>query len=479
MTHSYRELTKWRPEYHFTAPRGWINDPNGLCYFKGFYHLFYQYNPKGCDWSSMYWGHAVSKDLSNWEDLPLALCPDQEYDEYEMGGCFSGSAIVYNDKLYLFYTGVSKHGSTLIQSQCMAYSEDGINFEKYPGNPIIIYPPADEGDISNFRDPKVICYNNKWYIVVGSTKGGLKTGDGRIFLYESDDLFHWTYRGILLKCNGKWTSMCECPDLFQLGGKWILMFSLMHAIDSEKTIYAMGEMDFENCEFKIEKTGEFDYGMDYYAPQSFLDEKGRRIMIAWQNSWWWLPWFNDYGPTANENWRGSMSYPRELKLRPNGELNFFPVEELESLTHEDQSFSDIWILGEKQFFEPATPNAYRLTISGDLAGSSAGIVEIGLKANEEKATIIRIDLFKGTICLDRNNADMYSKGKTIRPINTEKNVIELMVMVDRSSVEFFVNDGELCMTCTVFPEADQKDIWLRTASGKFHCNKISIDSISL
>lgn len=479
MNHSYREMTKWRPEYHFTAPHGWINDPNGLCYFKGFYHLFYQHNPKGCDWSSMYWGHAVSKDLSHWEDLPFALCPDQEYDEYEMGGCFSGSAIVYNDKLYLFYTGVSKHGGTLIQSQCMAYSEDGINFEKYSGNPVIIYPPVDEGEISNFRDPKVICHNNKWYMVVGSTKGGLKIGDGRIFLYESDDLFHWIYRGILLKCNGMWTSMCECPDLFQLGNKWVLMFSLMHAIDAEKTICAIGEMDFENCEFKIERTGELDYGMDYYAPQSFLGEKGRRIMIAWQNSWWWLPWFNDYGPTANENWRGSMSYPRELKLQPNGELNFFPVEELESLIHEDQSFSDVWISEEKQLFGPSTPNAYRLIISGDLAGSSAGVVEIGLKANAEKATIIRIDLFKGSICLDRNNADLYSSGKTIRPINIEEDVIELMVMVDRSSVEFFVNGGDLCMTCTVFPEADQKHIWLRTTCGKFHCNKINIDSIYL
>ena len=137
-----RKMTPLRPVFHFTAPYGWINDPNGFCYFKGMYHLFYQYNPHGCEWSKMYWGHAVSKDLTHWEDLPIALYPDQEYDTDEVGGCFSGSAIVRGDRLYVFYTGTSRHGNMLVQSQCMAYSDDGIKFEKYSGNPVVRHPPA-------------------------------------------------------------------------------------------------------------------------------------------------------------------------------------------------------------------------------------------------------------------------------------------------------------------------------------------------
>lgn len=309
-----RKMTPLRPVFHFTAPYGWINDPNGFCYFKGMYHLFYQYNPHGCEWSKMYWGHAVSKDLTHWEDLPIALYPDQEYDTDEVGGCFSGSAIVRGDRLYVFYTGTSRHGNMLVQSQCMAYSDDGIKFEKYSGNPVVPHPPAHEGEVSNFRDPKVIQAGDKYYMVVGSTTGGLKVGDGRIFLYVSDDLMHWQYKGILLKCNGEWTSMCECPDLFPLGNKWVLLFSLMHAVNAEKTVYAVGHMDFENCRFTIETTGELDYGMDYYAAQTMLDPKGRRLVIAWQNSWEWLPWFNDFGRTEQENWRGSLSYPREISL---------------------------------------------------------------------------------------------------------------------------------------------------------------------
>lgn len=143
-----RKMTPLRPVFHFTAPYGWINDPNGFCYFKGMYHLFYQYNPHGCEWSKMYWGHAVSKDLTHWEDLPIALYPDQEYDTDEVGGCFSGSAIVRGDRLYVFYTGTSRHGNMLVQSQCMAYSDDGIKFEKYSGNPVVPHPPAHEGEVS-------------------------------------------------------------------------------------------------------------------------------------------------------------------------------------------------------------------------------------------------------------------------------------------------------------------------------------------
>ncbi len=474
-----REMTRWRPRYHFTAPGGWINDPNGLCFFRGKYHLFYQYNPCGCDWGQMYWGHAVSEDLTHWDDMPIALFPDRYYDSDEAGGCFSGSAIVENDRMYLFYTGTSRHGNMLVQSQCVAYSEDGIHFTKYEENPVIIYPPALDGEVSNFRDPKVLKYNGRWYMVVGSTTGGLKVGDGRIFLYESEDLLHWDYKGILLCCNGEWTSMCECPDFFQIDGKWVLMFSLMHAINAEKTIYAVGEMDFEKCKFSIERTGELDYGMDYYAPQSFLDDKGRRILIAWQNSWWWLPWFNDYGPTEKENWRGSMSYPRELKMLPDGRLALYPVEELEKVIQKGKIYENMVINITQRDFEVPKSGAYRLKLSGNLRKNTAGILEIGLKAYEDKATVIRVDFWKGMVSLDRRKADAGSKGNTIHEFNRECGDFSLTVLVDRSSVEFFVNEGDACMTCTVFPEKEKQCLWMRTKGGEFACDRVSVEEIIL
>lgn len=477
----YRDMTPLRPIFHFTAPHGWINDPNGFCFYKGFYHLFYQYNPAGCDWSKMYWGHAISKDLTHWEDLPIALYPDHDYDNDHVGGCFSGSAIIKNDRMYVFYTGTSRHGNQLVQSQCMAYSDDGIHFEKYTENPIVVYPPAFEGEISNFRDPKVIQSGDKYYMVVGSTTGGLKVGDGRVFLYESNDLYRWRYKGILLKCNGEWTSMCECPDLFPMGDKWVLLFSLMHAINAEKTIYAIGDLDFENCKFNIEKTGELDYGMDYYAPQTMLDNKGRRLVIAWQNSWEWLPWFNGFGPTAHENWRGAMSYPRELIMLEDGNLGLRPVKELETVLCEPKIHKDITITTEKLSIECPESGAYCLKIQLDLSDCNADAFKIGVKAYAEKATIINVDFEKNSVSLDRRNGDAVSnaKGKTTHFLNSEKEVFEITVLVDKCSVELFINRGDACMTCTVFPEAEEQRLWLRTVNGKLKIRELSIAEIRL
>lgn len=476
-----RKMTPLRPIFHFTAPYGWINDPNGLCFFKGLYHLFYQYNPHGCDWSKMYWGHAVSKDLIHWEDMPIALFPDRDYDSDDIGGCFSGSAIVKEDRMYVFYTGTSRHGNMLVQSQCMAYSDDGINFEKYEGNPVVIHPPANDGDISNFRDPKVIQKDNKYYMVVGSTTGGLKVGDGRIFMYESEDLYHWQYKGILLKCNGEWTSMCECPDLFQIGDKWVLLFSLMHAVNAEKTIYAIGDMDFSNCSFKIETTGELDYGIDYYAAQTMLDPKGRRIVFAWQNSWEWLPWFNEFGKTDQENWRGSMSFPREIRIDKEGKLKVYPVEELETILHQKNTYKNLEIGCEKSEIECPASGAYCLKINIDAKNCYADVFEIGTKAYNDRSTIISVDFEKGSVSLDRRNGDetFIPKGKTIHLLDGMKEFCEIMVLVDKCTVEFFVNRGEAGMTCTVFPALEKQSFWLRTKNGNLKIREMSIAEIKL
>ena len=171
-----------RLRYHFEPKKGWMNDPNGLVWFRGQYHAFFQHNPYDTVWGPMHWGHAVSSDLLHWEELPIALYPDQPYENG--GGCFSGSAIVKDDRLYLFYTSVSKTA----QTQSVAMSDDGIHFYKYEGNPVIASCP--EGH-KNFRDPKVSRIDGTYYMVTGS--GNSRAG--QVLLFESEDLLHWEYRG--------------------------------------------------------------------------------------------------------------------------------------------------------------------------------------------------------------------------------------------------------------------------------------------
>ena len=187
--------------FHFEPHKGWMNDPNGLIYYQGRYHAFFQHNPHEPVWGPMHWGHAVSQDLLHWEELPIALFPDQPYEDDK--GCFSGSAVERDGVLYLFYTAVSKQ---LGQTQCVAVSRDGKAFEKYKGTPVIAAPPA-EGSY-DFRDPKVVELDGKTYMVCGSGKDGV----GKILLYEQGkDLFTWQYVGVLFE-SSEYGKVLECPD---------------------------------------------------------------------------------------------------------------------------------------------------------------------------------------------------------------------------------------------------------------------------
>lgn len=217
--------------FHFEPHKGWMNDPNGLIYYQGRYHAFFQHNPHEPVWGPMHWGHAVSQDLLHWEELPIALFPDQPYEDDK--GCFSGSAVERDGVLYLFYTAVSKQ---LGQTQCVAVSRDGKAFEKYKGNPVIAAPPA-EGSY-DFRDPKVVELDGKTYMVCGSGRDGV----GKILLYEQGkDLFTWQYAGVLFESR-EYGKVLECPDLFKLGDTYVLMFSQMK-VATDAVIVLTGRFD--------------------------------------------------------------------------------------------------------------------------------------------------------------------------------------------------------------------------------------------
>ncbi len=292
-----------RLRYHFEPQKGWINDPNGLIYYKGKYHAFFQHYPYAPHWGQMHWGHAVSGDLVHWEELPIALYPDQPYED--TGGCFSGSAVEKDGDLYLIYTSVSR---AFGQTQSVAVSHDGLHFEKYAKNPVIDHFPAEAS--CDFRDPKVTWMHGAYYMVTASGKDGV----GKILLYRSADLFTWEYLGVLLE-GIEFGGVLECPDFFPFAGKYLLLFSQMGR-NTKSTMFVYG--DFDGRQFTPVSYHTPQIGPHFYAPQTFLDEKGRRILIGWLHN-------KNEALNGDADYAGAFTIPCELQMRQ-GKLCMFPVE---------------------------------------------------------------------------------------------------------------------------------------------------------
>ena len=297
-----------RLKYHFEPRKGWMNDPNGLCWFNGRYHAFFQHYPHDTRWGPMHWGHAVSEDLIHWEELDIALYPDMPYEN--AGGCFSGSAVVKDGQLYLFYTSVSKE---LGQTQSCAVSRDGLHFEKLAQNPPIAAPPP-EGS-ADFRDPKVNRIGDSWYMVCGSGRDGV----GKVLLYRSEDLLCWDYVGVLYESE-EYGPIIECPDLFELDGQFVLMFSL---IDRKEAAVRFLVGDFDGKRFTPRQDCCPEQGPQFYAPQTFLAPDGRRILIGWLYDW-------KKPLDEGADYAGALTIPRQLQLRDGCVLNY-PVAEARAL----------------------------------------------------------------------------------------------------------------------------------------------------
>ena len=305
-------------KHHYRPEKGWVNDPNGLVYFNGYYHVFYQHAPNHeVPWKEpMHWGHARTKDFLSWEELPVALFPDEEYDE---NGCWSGTAIEKGGVLYLFYASV--RSPEKIQTVSVAYSTDGIHFEKYKGNPVIKSYPEDGGP--DFRDPAVCYANGRYYCVMAT--GHKESRTGRLLLYVSDDLLNWEYDGIM----SEWADCmyAECPSFMAAGEKYLLSASVCPFGKPHYFSIMLGS--FENGKFTVEHTAQVDKGPDQYAGQVFVDHRGRNILISWIPGW-------RYKGYAERD-VGCMSVPREISFI-DGEIVCYPVEEMRHLLcDEDES----------------------------------------------------------------------------------------------------------------------------------------------
>jgi len=308
-------------KYHYRPKKGWVNDPNGLVYFDGYYHIFYQHAPDyEIPWKQpMHWGHARTRNFIEWEELPVALYPDREYDN---NGCWSGTAVVKDDTLYLFYASVhTPEGSNArIQTVSIAYSRDGINFTKYDGNPVIRSYPKDGGP--DFRDPAICVSDGKYYCVMAS--GNPDDRAGRLLLYGSEDLLTWDYLGVM--CEWPECRYSECPSFMPYPKSSDGMHLLTASVCPLERRHYFSVMfgGFEDGKFDIKHSAEVDKGPDQYAGQVFYDPThgGRCLLISWIPGW-------AYKGYAERD-VGCFSVPREITLE-DGVIRAYPIPELRHL----------------------------------------------------------------------------------------------------------------------------------------------------
>lgn len=447
--------SRWKPNYHVSAPANWLSDPNGFSAYKGDYHLFYQHHPYAPKWGNMFWGHMKSSDLVRWEHLPVALAPDQEYDK---DGCFSGSAIEKDGKLYLLYTGNVWTGSDwtqeLLQVQCAAVSEDGITFTKLEQNPLI--EKAPEGNIHpyHFRDPKVWQQGEHYYMVLGSRS---QDDRGQALLYKSSDLLDWEFVNVLAQGDERLGFMWECPDLFDLDNQHVLIISpegmqpegdLYH--NKSQSGYLIGHFDEMQGSFKHHDFHLLDYGFNFYAPQTVLDRQGRRVMIGWMSLW------DGDKPEEAHEWAGAMTMPRMLTLKGE-QLYSTPLPEMESLRKEYVSHGNI-TLDQEFALDGVRGNSVELELAIEAEANSVFGVKIGCSPDGMEETLLTFNGPEGKLILDRTRSGQGVGGIRKAPVQLQDGRLLLRIFIDNSCIEIFINDGEQVMSARFYPGEDSDRI---------------------
>ena len=446
-----------RPLFHIAAPAGWINDPNGFSVYDGRIHLFYQYNPYAREWGPMHWGHSVSTDMIHWEQLPAALAPDQEYDKI---GCFSGSAIEADGKHVLVYTGVTKvkledQSEQERQNQCIAFG-DGKDYVKYEKNPVVTGDMLPENcSRIDFRDPKIWKDNDTYYLIVGSKDN---QQIGQVVLCSSKDLKEWKFETILASNEtGKIGTMWECPDFFPLGDKRVLICSPQN-MKAEKyefhnghnSVYFAGDYDSETHRFVKKEPHPLDYGMDFYAPQTTELPDGRRIMIAWMKSW------DACVIPDSQDWQGMMTLPRELELK-DGRIWQKPVREIETYHKNFCKYEKAEIAGETTL---AGVEGRTIDLTVTLENGDFTTFFMKLAANDEYETNFTYHKECGMLEIDRTYCGVTKDIVCVRKIKiSDPDGLKTMrFILDRQSIELFINDGQQVATTAICTPQEAKGI---------------------
>ena len=505
----------YRPSYHFTPLYGWMNDPNGMVYKDGEYHLYFQYNPYGSKWGNMHWGHAVSKDLLHWENLEPAIARDT------MGHIFSGSSVVDKrntagfgkDAIIAIYTNNSVNHDEV---QCVAYSNDnGRTFTKYEGNPVLT--PFD--GLKDFRDPKVFWYekNKSWYMIVSADK--------ETRFYRSKNLKQWTYVSAFGKGMGQQPCQYECPDFFQLpvngdkkNMKWVMTMNINPGciFGGSATEYFVG--DFDGKQFTCPDANEvkwLDYGKDHYATVTFSNTADRVLAITWMSNW-------EYANiTPFKQNRGANGLPRELKLYEKDGKYYVSEDaapEVKALRKATHDMTDATIDGQKVLNGAAAGMEGAFEVEADITPDANGIAGIEISNNKNERTLIYFDMKKGKVVMDRTESGLTDFGKQSVPHDIEqawdkqraaegkqparienainyKNDFALAtwgplslcdgktyhvdIFVDKSSVELFVDGGRIAMTNLVFPVAPYENLKLYAEGGKAEFKNVKVHKLAL
>lgn len=507
----------YRPSYHFTPLYGWMNDPNGMVYKDGEYHLYFQYNPYGSKWGNMHWGHAVSKDLVHWEHLDPAIARDP------VGHIFSGSSVIDKkntagfgkDAIIAIYTNNSVNHDEV---QCIAYSNDnGRTFTKYEGNPVLT--PFD--GLKDFRDPKVFWYEKGkcWYMIVSADK--------EMRLYKSKNLKKWNYVSAFGKGIGQQPCQYECPDFFQLpvNGdkkkmKWVMTMNINPGcwFGGSATEYFVG--DFDGKKFTCPDANEvkwLDWGKDHYATVTFSNTGDRVLGITWMSNWQYA------NLTPFKQNRGANGLPRELKLyEKNGKyyISEDVAPEVYALRKDTKNVADASVSDEKMLAGVAANMEGAFEIEADVTPDANGIAGIEISNNKRERTMIYFDMKQGKVVMDRTESGLSDFGKQSVPHDIElawdkqlaaegkqparitnsinykndfalatwaplslcedgKKTYHVDIFVDKSSVELFVDGGRIAMTNLVFPVAPYENLKLYTQGGKAEFKNLKVHKLGL
>lgn len=439
-----------RPDFHVSSPVGWINDPNGWSVYQEEYHLFFQYYPYNAQSGLMHWGHMKTKDFIKWNRMPVAMAPDMQYDK---NGCFSGSAIENKGKHILMYTGVYEeeinNKKEMYQVQCIAIG-DGENYTKSEHNPVITGNMLPKGcNIHDFRDPKIWVKDGIYYAVIGSKN---QKSDGQVVIFKSKDLKDWYYVNSLDQSEMRYGAMWECPDLFELDGQDVLITSpqFMEAEGLEfhngnGTMCIIGTVD-SNSRLIRKRVHAIDYGLDFYAPQTLEAADGRRIMIAWMQSW-----DNHITPEEFE-WSGIMSIPRVLSLK-NDRLHQYPVSEIESYRH-NQFVKSLTVNTGNSYIQLVKGRQIDLILKLEKVDCSC--FEIKLACGEEKYTKVTYEPMEDTITFDRTYSGLHKDVQCIRKMKIDSfhSEMEIRILMDKYTIEMFIDGGKYAMSSLIYTNLD-------------------------
>ena len=414
---------KFRPAYHHTPLYGWMNDPNGMFYKDGVWHLYFQYNPYGSQWENMTWGHSTSRDLIHWETQPLAIEADW------LGSIFSGSCVTSGNEVVAFYTSAGHH-----QTQSMAVSKDGgRTFKKYSGNPVL-----STSDVPDFRDPKAFWNEDikAWNLILAAGQ--------EMRIYSSKDLKEWKYESSFGKEHGNHSGVWECPDLFPITyhpspntteTKWVLLCNINPGgpFGGSATQYFVGQFDGKKftCESMPKVTKWLDYGKDHYATVSFYNAPdNRRVVLAWMSNWQYA------NQVPTKQFRSANSIPRDLGLFTHGEETYVSV------------------VPSKEMLAVRGNKLKKPTETCEVLVDTKNNTEIVLSNTKGEQVVMIYDAAKQTFTMDRTKSgdiEFSEAFPCVTEAPTYGQIKQLRIFIDRCSIEAFDAEGKMAMTNLVFP----------------------------